>query len=432
MARGPGGIESRPVSEDALTDAAGPGERGSADRPRAVHLGFLLLTLCLIAVNMRATITGIGPLLEQMTADTGAALTTLSALTSVPLIAWALCSPLAHTAAQRWGLNRVLTVSLALLAAGTLTRSLPGAVASVWIGTAVIGATLAAANVLLPAVVKQSFGTRVPAVTALYTALLAGCGAVASGLVVPISHVDTGSGPWGWRAALVAVCATLPIALVLWAIHHRRAGSGRGPVRPAGARRGPGVWGDAVAWQVGLYFGVQASLFYVLLTWIAPMALSYGRGEAQSGVDTMMFQLTGVLSSLALPLVLRGRLERWVPALLPLLAIVAVVGLVTAPGGILWWGMLAGLTSGASLAMSLTLMASRARDHHTASALSGMGQSVGYAFAALPPVVFGLLHTVTGGWALPLAFSGALLVVQGLLGLLVGRERFVLEPASRP
>ena len=397
----------------------------SSDAPATprIHLGFLLLTLCLIAVNMRTTITGIGPLLEQMTADTGARLATLSALTSVPLIAWALCSPLAHTAAQRWGINRVLTVALSLLLAGTVIRSLPGPIASLWIGTAVIGAALAAVNVLLPAVVKQSFGTRVPAVTALYTALLAGCGAIGSGLVVPISHA-AGSGSVGWRVALIAVCATLPIALGLWAIHHRRAG--HGPitrVRP----KGPSVWGDRVAWQVGAYFGVQASLFYVLLTWLAPMAISYGRGEAQSGVDTMLFQITGVASSLALPLILRGGLERWAPALLPVFGLAAVAGLILVPGGILWWGMLSGLTSGASLAMSLTLMASRARDARTASALSGMGQSVGYAFAAAPPIVFGLLHTATDGWIAPLVFSGLLLVTQTLLGLLVGRERFVLD-----
>ncbi|MBO3665007.1 MFS transporter [Microbacterium stercoris] len=398
-------------------------------RSRATHLGFLLLTLCLIAVNMRATITGIGPLLEQLTADTGAQLATLSGLTSVPLIAWALCSPLAHTAAQRWGINRVLTVALVLLIAGTVIRSLPplpGArwpIASLWIGTAVIGAALAAANVLLPAVVKHSFGSRVPLVTGIYTSLLAGCGAIASGVVVPIAQA-AGEGSTGWRVALLAVAATLPFALTLWAIHHRRAG--HGPItrhRP----KGPSVWGDPVAWQVGAYFGVQSSTFYVMLTWIAPMAISYGRGEAQSGVDTMMFQITGVLSSLALPLILRGRMERWVPALLPILGFAAVIGMILVPGGILWWGMMTGLTSGASLTMSLTLMASRARDPQIASALSGMGQSVGYAFAAMPPIVFGLLHTATSGWVAPLVFAALLLVTQGLLGLTVGRERFVLD-----
>ncbi|GGH49190.1 MFS transporter [Microbacterium album] len=394
-----------------------------------VSLGLLLVTLCLIAVNMRATITGIGPLLEQMTTDTGVSIAVLSGLTSVPLIAWAVCSPLAHSTAQRYGINRVLTVSLVLLTLGALVRSLPGPVAGVWIGTAIIGMSLAAANVLLPAVVKQSFGTRVPAVTALYTALLAGCGAIASGLVVPLSHIAVRGEQWGWRPALLAVCATLPIAVLLWALHHRRAGNGAVRTRPKGTPRGPSMWGDAVAWQVGMYFGVQASMFYVLLTWLAPMALSIGRSETQSGVDVMMFQLAGVLSSLALPLALRGKLERWAPALLPALALVGVAGLILLPDGILVWGMLGGLSSGASLAMSLTLMASRARDHHAASALSGMAQSVGYAFAAVPPVVFGVLHTATGEWIASLAFLAALLCTQALLGVLVGRDRYVLERA---
>lgn len=404
-------------------DARGGTSRGE----RAGHLGFLLLTLCLVAVNMRATITGIGPLLEQMTADTGVPIAALSGLTSVPLVAWALFSPLGHTAAQRFGVNRVMTGALFLLATGTVIRSLPGAIASLWIGSAVIGIALAAINVLLPAIVKRSFGARMPAVTALYTALLAGCGALAAGAVVPISHIRVEDEPWGWRIALVAVCATLPIALLLWHIHHRRAGHGTAAVRPDGPGRGPTVWRDGVAWQVGVYFGVQASHFYVLLTWLAPFALSIGRSETQSGVDVMIYQFAGVASSLALPLALRGRLERWAPALLPALALAGVAGLLLAPGGILWWSILAGLTSGASLAMSFTLMGSRARDHHTASALSGMAQSVGYAFAAVPPVVFGLLHTATGGWAIPLLFLAAILVAQGLLGILVGRDRHVFE-----
>ncbi|MCD1269299.1 MFS transporter [Microbacterium sp. MEC084] len=406
-------IESRLVSVDA--------------RDRGVRTGFLLLTLCLVAVNMRATITGIGPLLEQMTADTGVPIAALSGLTSVPLIAWALCSPLAHSASQRFGINRVMTLALALLAAGTVIRSLPGPIAGLWIGSAVIGVALAAVNVLVPAIVKRAFGTRVPAVTGLYTALLAGCGALASGVVVPISHVRTGAEPWGWRVALIAVCATLPIALGLWLAHHRRAGHGAAAARPDDARRGETVWRDRVAWQVGMYFGVQASHFYVLLTWLAPFALSIGRGEAQSGVDVMIYQLAGVVSSLALPLALRGRLERWAPALLPALAIVGVAGFLLAPDGILAWSVLAGLTSGASLAMSFTLMASRSRDHHTASALSGMAQSVGYAFAALPPIAFGLLHTATGGWTAPMLFLAAILATQAILGILVGRDRRVFE-----
>lgn len=66
------------------------------------------------------------------------------------------------------------------------------------------------------------------------------------------------------------------------------------------------------------------------------------------------------------------------PALIPLLGVAGTVGLMVAPDTILLWAAMLGLFGGASLAMALTLVAQRARDHDAASALSGMARSVGY------------------------------------------------------
>ncbi len=385
----------------------------------------LLVTLCLIAVNMRATITGVGPLLEQMSEHTGMRVAALSGLASVPLVTWALVSPFAHPVARRFGFDKTVSAALVLLTIGSVVRSLPGPIGSIWIGTALIGVGLAIANVLLPAVVKRSFGSRVPVVTALYTSILAGCGAIASGIVVPISHLPAIDGtPWGWRVALLATSAALPVALALWIVASRDTARTTAPAPPAPRRSG--IWRDRLAWQVAAYFGVQASSFYVVLTWLAPLSRSVGRSESLAGFDVMMCQVTSVAGLLLLPLLLRGSAERFVPAVLPSLGIAGVCGLLCAPEGVLWWGMLFGFSSGASIAMSLTLMASRARDAMSSSALSGMAQSVGYAFAAFPPVIVGVLYEATGGWKAPLLLILGLLVAQALLGPLVGRNRYVL------
>jgi CP family cyanate transporter-like MFS transporter len=95
---------------------------------------------------------------------------------------------------------------------------------------------------------------------------------------------------------------------------------------------------------------------------------------------------------------------------------------------VLVWGSLAGLSTGASIGMSLTLMAQRARNHSTAAALSGMSQSIGYVIAALGPILFGALLTFSGGWLLPLLLLLVALIGQGVIGIAVGRDRFVLEP----
>jgi CP family cyanate transporter-like MFS transporter len=386
----------------------------------------LLVAVCLVAANMRPAITGLGPLLDQIGADTGMSVSALGVLAAVPLVAWALFSPLAHELSRRFGQPRVLMWSLLVLLAGTLVRSIPGPVVSLWVGTAIIGIGIAIINVLMPAVVKREFPSHVAAVTAAYTALLAGLGAVSSGVVVPISHIEIGGDPAGWRfALLVTGAALLPFAIAAWWWAHRVAAQAHD--RAAAPRGRTGIWADPVAWLVAVYMGLQASMFYMFVTWLAPLSMSIGRSEVVAGIDVMVYQLFSLAGCLLLPLILRGGLERWAPALIPSLAIVGVAGLMIAPDAVLLWASLIGLTGGATLAMSLTLMAQRARDHDASTALSGMSQSVGYVIAAIGPVAFGTLHSLTGDWIASLALVLVVLAALTVVGVFAGRNRYVLD-----
>ena len=404
-------------------------ERAATEGLRGARAGVLLLIgVLLIAANMRATITGIGPLLDQIGEDFGISATTLGVLAALPLVAWAVVSPLAHDLSVRFGLARVILWAIVLLTAGTIWRSLPGNEVNLWLGTITIGVALAVANVLMPAVIKRDFSLRVAGVTGVYTALLGGFGALASGVVVPISHIETASGPLGWQIALLATGILLPFAIALWAWATGARAPEPVPRRAPGRRASTGIWTDRVAWLVAGYMGLQAAVFYMLVTWLAPISTSTGRSAVVAGIDVMVFQIFGVVGSLVIPFLLRGGMKRWVPALLPTLAIVGTVGLIIAPAAVLVWGSLAGLSTGASIGMSLTLMAQRARNHSTAAALSGMSQSIGYVIAALGPILFGALHTLSGEWLLPLLLLLVALVGQGVIGIAVGRERFVLDP----
>nr|WP_254774006.1 MFS transporter [Microbacterium sp. cf046] len=384
----------------------------------------LLVAVLLIAANLRATITGVGPLLTQIADDLGTSEAALGALAAVPLIAFAVVSPFAHGLSARFGMPRVVLWSLVLMAVGTIWRSVPGSSVNLWLGTALIGASIAIANVLMPAVIKRDFGERITTVTAAFTALLAGMGAVASGVVVPISHVPTSGGDLGWQGALLWTGILLPFAILAWVLAIRR--MPRAPLS-ASRRRRTGIWADPIAWQVLLYMGLQSSIFYMLVTWFAPMAHSLGRSEVVAGVDVMVYQLCAIAGSLTIPLLLRGRMQRVGPALIPVLSLIGVVGLIVWPPAFLLWVILCGLASGASLGVSLSLFSLRARTHEGASALSGMAQSGGYLIAAAGPIAFGALLSVSGGWLAPLVLVALVLVGQLVVGLLVGRDRYVLE-----
>src|SRR5918993_2926392 len=91
-------------------------------RPR---LGGLLLVLgiVLLAANLRPALTGVAPLIGEIRADTGVSNGVAGLLTTLPLLAFALLSPVAPRLARAIGMRRVLLLSLLALAAGILARS---------------------------------------------------------------------------------------------------------------------------------------------------------------------------------------------------------------------------------------------------------------------------------------------------------------------
>ncbi len=92
----------------------------------------LLVAVLLIALNLRPTITGVGPFLKQIAEDLGTSEAALGALAAVPLIAFAVVSPFAHGISARFGMPRAVQWSLVLMGAGTVWRSLPGPAANLW------------------------------------------------------------------------------------------------------------------------------------------------------------------------------------------------------------------------------------------------------------------------------------------------------------
>ena len=145
-------------------------------RTRSLHGRHAILgvaAILLVATNLRGVITGLGPVLDQVGADTGTGAAGLGLLGAIPLLAFGIVSPLAHSLGQRIGLERAVLAALLGITAGTVLRSAVGPEANLWAGTALLGAGIAVANVLLPAVVKRDFPGHVPALTAGYSSVMA-------------------------------------------------------------------------------------------------------------------------------------------------------------------------------------------------------------------------------------------------------------------
>lgn len=390
----------------------------AVDRP--ARLGVALIGVLLIAVNLRVSFVSVGPVLESLRAGLGLGAAAAGLLTSLPLLGFAVFSPLAPAVSRRLGLDRTLWAALAVLSGGILLRSadLPG---GIWAGTALLGLGIAFLNVLLPGLVKRDFPHRVGGVTGIYFSLATIVAALGSGLVVPLA----GDAPNGWRLAL-GVSAGLALLALAWFLPRlrRRTAEAAHDAGPAPDYRSP--WTSAVGWQVTLFMGLQSLPFFVLAAWLPSIEASRGVDPVTSGWHLFGFQLCGMVGSLGMTAVL-SRLpdQRLVGAGSSLLALAAYLGLMLAPGLSLLWTVLLGLACGSSIVLALSLFSLRTRHHQQAAALSGMAQSVGYLLAAAAPIAFGALYDLTGGWTLPLGLTAVCMVFMGVFAVLAGRRRYI-------
>lgn len=368
--------------------------------------------LLVVAANLRASLTGVGPLLDRVQADLDLAPAVAGLLNTVPLLAFAVISPLVPRLAARWGPERLLWGALVVLALGIAVRwvsTAPGLFA----GTVLIGSGIAVGNVLLPSLIKRDFPTRVGLLTSAYATVMGGVAAVASGVAVPISQFAPGGWPTAWGCWIVLAL----VAIALWLPQLRTSRAASAAIRP---HRIP--WGSQLAWAVTAFMGLQSMGFYVAITWLPQVFQDAGASAAAAGWLLFLFQAVAVLTSLAVPAVLRwARDQRAVAAVSSAILLAGYVGLLTAPGWALLWSVVLGLGGGACLVLALAFLSLRAPDAAAAGALSAMAQSIGYLLAAAGPVVFGLLHTVSSGWQAPLALMCVAAAGQVIVAMVAGR-----------
>lgn len=380
--------------------------------PRAA---LLIAGILLIAASLRAPITTLGPLLEPVRESFALNASQAGLLTTLPLLAFALVSPLAAPLAHRFGLERVLFVSLALLVAGIAVRS-AGTVSALYAGTCVIGGAIAIANVLLPSLLKRDFPHHVAKLTACYALAMIAAAGIASAVAVPLDHA-LGA---GWPASL-GIVAVLPLVAALLWLPQLRFRTVSAPGLPTGAR-GASVWKASLAWQVAGYLGLTCFIYFAAIAWLPSILQEAGFSSARAGTLHGWMQLAGAVPALLLmPLLHRMPDQRWLAFASPALSAFGLAGLLVLPALTPLWIFAFGMGMGSALILSLAFVGLRAGSQQIAASLSGMSQCIGYLLAAVGPTLIGFLHEAAGNWTMPLAVCMVLCLAMCGLGLSVGR-----------
>ena len=382
----------------------------------------MLAGILLIAANLRAPFTALPPLLGPIQQDLGLSTVATGALTTLPLLAFALLSPLSAMLGRRHGLERSLFCAMVLVALGIALRS-AGASWSLYAGTWIIGMGIAVGNVLLPSLVKRDFPASIASLTGAYALVMGIAAALGSAAVIPLADA------WGWRLALLAFLVLPLTAMAAWA---SRLCTQAKPNAAAttDSRREP-IWRSALAWQVTLFLGLNSTIYYITIGWLPTILVDAGLSAAKAGSLHGVMQLaTAVPGLLIAPLLHRLRDQRLPAAGSALMSAVALLGYLLAPQQAFLWSVLFGVGTGATIILGLAFIGLRTRNVPQAAALSGMAQCLGYLLAATGPIAMGAMHDWLNGWTAPLLLCTGLALITAFVGLLAGRNLYVGSPAA--
>jgi CP family cyanate transporter-like MFS transporter len=374
--------------------------------------------IVVLAFNLRPAAVSVGPVLHEMRGELGMSPTTAGVLTTLPTLAFALFGALAPAVARRVGVHRVTLLALGCVVVGLGLRARTDSVPALLALSLLALGGMAAANVLLPSLVKLHFPHRVGLLTACYTTALAFGLTSASALTVPVGEW---LGSWRWGLALWA--ATALVAALPWfaLLRHDQSPEDTPHTVTLGQ-----VARTRLGWAMAALFGLQSLQAYSIFGWFAQVYRDAGFDASTAGL--LLALVTGAsipLSFLLPPVVARQRDQTLLLCVLIACYPIGYLGLILAPVAGAWlWAFVVGVGT-ATFPVVLTLIGLRARTPGGTAALSGFTQSVGYLISAIGPFGVGVLYDLTGGWTVPLSALIVLTVPQLVAGLAVARPAYI-------
>jgi CP family cyanate transporter-like MFS transporter len=404
--------------------AAQPAASASGDHRRGLLL--IGVAIVLTGLNLRTAVTSIGPVLQELEDGLGISSGLAGVVTTMPVICFAAIGFAGPGLSARFRDSHVLSGALVTMAAGLVVRAVAPAFWLFLVGTvlAMVGGALG--NVLLPSLVKRYFPTRTGLMVGAYSTALAVGATVAAVSTAPIAGA-VGSDGWRWALGVWAVPAV--VAAVPWLFVRANPGASRGSHVAVRLRE---LRHSRMALALMVFFGVQGLEAYILIGWSAHYLRDAGLTAAGAGLLLGLNQLIGIpLSALVPALTVRPRAQR--PLLLGFLTCYTVgwLGLWVAPRTVPWLWMIVLSIAMACFPLILTLIGLRARTPETTAALSTYVQSWGYVISAVGPVLVGVLLGATGSYVPMFVLVLAGVVLLGITGWYMTRERYADDEVDR-
>ncbi len=385
------------------------------------------IAMALIAINLRAPITSIGPITESVKQYFMMNSALVGFLTSLPLIAFGIFSFLVAKFQQ----TQAMIVGLICIVVGELLRGYaPYAINLIgfqnldiirelniyllFIGTTIMGAGIAIANVLLPSFIKAKFPNNIPKIMGFYGLVLNFSAIIGIALALPLLR----------NVGLInAMSFWVLLAILALIVYIPQIKNGRLTRRILINDKKFNIFSSIDAWKITIFMGLQSFLFYGLIVWFPQIIVEKGYSIEFSTNITLVAQFVAFPIALIGPILLTHLRAKYKPFYMACLCSLYVIGLLLLffinDSFLLYIvACIIGMPMGGAFSIALLFISQKSTNVFISVKLSAMAQGFGYLIASLSPFLIGKMHDVFHGFnegIIMFIFAGIALCLFGVL-----------------
>ena len=354
---------------------------------------FFILGIVLIGTVLRSPFTALPTILGDIAQGLGVEVSSLGILTSLPLLMFALFSAFASRLAQKIGLEHLFTYCLLLLTVGSVIRifNLP----LLYLGTLIIGASIAIFNVLLPSMIQANQPQKISLLTTLYVTAMGISTAIASYLSVPITQASS------WKGLILVLSFLCLVTLLVWLPNHRHNHHLESQKEKQVKKN---ILKSKDVWAIIVFGGLQSLLFYTSMTWLPTMAISAGLSNSDAAFLASIFSLISIPFSMTVPSLTTRLSDGHRRIMLTIISIAGMTGiaiLLYPTNNFLYWlvvHLLIGTACSALFPYLMVCFSLKTSSPEKTAQLSGLAQTGGYILAAFGPTLFGYSFELFQSW----------------------------------
>ena len=354
----------------------------------------ILLGIIFLGMVLRTPITSVGAIIGPLKKLLEINNTVAGLITTIPLIAFAIFSPLVAKISNKIGLEKTLYLAAIVTSIGLLLRFYINT-SVFFVTTFIIGVGITVGNVLLPGLTKKYFPENLGVMTGFYAVVMNISASIAAGISYPILNTNIGGEKFSAGLAVNIWLIISLINIIIYSVIIKNNKVEKIDNKKIGSK---GYLKSLKMWSVMLSMGLQSALFYCSVSWFAEIMISKGFTPSEAGLLLSISQFAQFPSTFLVPVLAEKIKNRLIiPIFITMGYIVSLIGMIHIHGNfslMIIYIVLFALAGGGSFSYVMYLFSAKSKNEEEAADVSGLAQAGGYWLAAIFPPLLGYIRDI--------------------------------------